>query len=122
MLAQEHRSLAAELAIAPAIPWRIRMILKIEPARVELRLAGAAKLFILPAQERDVRIIVPGNEAVMPYGTEQRPRDDVVMDATFPADAIRFREQFELDALELPELVACKLYHFDRDYSLLPSD
>ena len=26
------------------------------------------------------------------------------------------------DALELPELVACKLYHFDRDYSLLPSD
>ena len=111
MLTQERRPFAAELAIAPSIPRRIFVILEIEAARVELGLTGAAEFFVLPAQERDVGIVVPGDEAAMAHGTEQRPRNDVVVNAALPADTIGLEQQFELDALQLVQLFFVQLDH-----------
>lgn len=111
ILAQERCFLAAELAVSPSIAWRIRVVLEIKAARIKFRFASATELFIFRPQHRNVCIIIPWNESAVTYRAEKRACDDAIMDAALFADAVRFHKEFELDALQPPQLLVCEMNH-----------
>ena len=82
-LTQKKRILPAKLTVSPSVTFSLGMVLEIETVRVEVTLKRFLEPFVFRSQERDVGIVIPGDEAFVPDRAEHGARDNIVRDPVF---------------------------------------